>query len=94
MKAKALSILVTSVHDDLLDIFTETDDTADRWETLENTFAAGDLAQKLDLTSKLHSLNMGEGTSIEEYLRMVKEIKMQLAAVKEPISEANLSRSC
>jgi hypothetical protein len=62
------------------------------WDALKNLFEAKNENQKMALKAKLHDTKMGKEESVSSYLTWVAQIKDELAAVGEVISDYELVR--
>lgn len=73
----AMSAIMLSVSDDLINGVAEIKDQGDVQRVLEQNFQFRDPEQVLMLTSQLHVLYMYEGGLVENYIKKVHKIKKQ-----------------
>ena len=90
MKASAMSALIASVKDDIVDMIAEHLDPFDAWNTLRDTYQSQDASNLLMYQSQLHSMRMFEGGVMEEYLMSVRELKNSLATLGDPVPDRTL----
>jgi hypothetical protein len=62
------------------------------WDALKNLFEAKNENQKMALRAKLHDTKMGKEESVSSYLTQVAQVKYELAAVGEVITDSDLVR--
>jgi hypothetical protein len=62
------------------------------WDALKNLFEAKNDNRKMALRAKLHDTKMGKEESVSSYLTRVAQVKDELAAVGEVISNSELVR--
>ena len=62
------------------------------WDALKNLFEVKNENQKMALKDKLHDTKTGKGESVSSYLTWVAQVKDELVAVGEVISELELVR--
>jgi hypothetical protein len=91
-EAKAQRIILDGVKDHLIPHLAEKKTTKEMWDTLKNLFEAKNENQKMTLKDKLHDTKMGKGESVSFYLTRVVQVKDELAAVGEVISDLELVR--
>jgi hypothetical protein len=91
-EAKAQRIILDGVKDPLIPHLSEKKTTYDMWEALKNLFEAKNANQKMALKDKLHDSKMAKGEGVASYLTWLAQVKDELAAVGEIISEAELGR--
>jgi hypothetical protein len=90
MKASAMSALVLSVNNDIVDLVAVHTDPADAWSALKNAFQSGDQFQILTLTSQLQTMRLAEGGSVEEYIKKAREIKNRLVSMGESVGDKSM----
>ncbi|CAM6112547.1 unnamed protein product [Calypogeia fissa] len=66
------------------------DDPAKLWVTLQKKFQPMALQRKLDLKTELTDLKMSEGPALEDYLKKLERIRMDLGNVGEEIPDKEL----
>jgi hypothetical protein len=91
-EAKAQRIILDGVKDHLIPHLVEKKTTQEMWDALKNLFEAKNENQKMALKDKLHDTKMGKGESVSSYLTRVAQVKDELAAVGEVISDSELVR--
>jgi hypothetical protein len=62
------------------------------WDALTNLFEAKNENQKMALKAKLHDTKMGKEERVSSYLTRVSQVKDELAAVGEVITNSGLVR--
>jgi hypothetical protein len=62
------------------------------WEALRNLFEPKNSNRKMALKDKLHDSKMAKGEDVASYLTRLTQVKDELAAMGEIISEAELGR--
>ena len=62
------------------------------WDALKNLFEAKNENWKMALKAKLHNTKMGKGESVSSYLTRVAQVKDELDAIGEVISDSELVR--
>jgi hypothetical protein len=91
-EAKAKSIILDGVKDHLIPHLAEKKTAKEMWDALKNLFEAKNENQKMALKDKLHDTKMGKGESVSSCLTRVAQVKDELAAVGEVISDSELVR--
>jgi hypothetical protein len=91
-EAKAQRLILDGVKDHLIPHLAEKKTTYEMWETLKNLYEAKNENQKMALKEKLHDTKMGKGESVASYLTWVAQVKDELVAVGEVISNSELVR--
>jgi hypothetical protein len=91
-KAKAQRIILDGVKDPLIPHLSEKKTAYEMWEGLKNLFEAKNANQKMGLKDKLRDSKMAKGEDVASYLTRLAQVKDELAAVGEIISEAELGR--
>jgi hypothetical protein len=90
-EAKAQRNILNGVKDHLIPHLAEKKTAKEMWDALKNLFEAKNENQKMALRAKLHDTKMGE-ESVSSYLPRVAQVKDELAAVGEVISDYELVR--
>jgi hypothetical protein len=80
------------VKDHLIPHLDEKKTTKEMWDALKNLYEAKNENQKMALKDKLHDTKMGKGESVSSYLTQVAQVKDELVAVGEVISDSKLVR--
>jgi hypothetical protein len=91
-EAKSQRIILDGVKDPLIPHISEKKTTYEMWETLNNLFEAKNANRKMALKDKLHDSKMDKGEDVASYLTQLSQVKDELVAVGEIISEADLGR--
>jgi hypothetical protein len=91
-EAKAQRIILDGVKDPLIPHLVEKKTTKEMWDTLKNLYEAKNENQKMALKDKLHDTKMAMGEGVASYLTQIAQVKGELAAVGEVISEPELGR--
>jgi hypothetical protein len=76
------------VKDHLIPHFAEKKTTQEMWDGLKKLFEAKNENRKMDLKDKLHDTKMDKGVSVSSYLTRVAQVKDELDAVGEVISDS------
>jgi hypothetical protein len=91
-EAKAQRLILDGVKDHLIPHLAEKKTTKEMWDALKNLYEAKNENRKMALKDKLHDTKMGKGESVSSYLTRVAQVKDELAAVGEVISDSELVR--
>jgi 2-phosphoglycerate kinase len=91
-EAKAQRIILDGVKDHLIPHLVEKKTTKEMWDALKNLFEVKNENQKMALKAKLHDTKMGKEESVSSYLTRVAQVKDELAAIGEVISDSELVR--
>jgi hypothetical protein len=91
-EAKAQRIILDGVKDPLIPHLAEKKTTKEMWDTLKNLYEAKNENRKMALKDKLHDTKMAMGEGVASYLTRIAQVKDELAAVGEVISEPELGR--
>jgi hypothetical protein len=91
MKDTAVSGLILSVHNDIIDVVATHRCPAAAWLALRNAFQSGDQSQILGLMSQLQSIKLMEGGSVEDYIKKARELKNRLASMGKTVTDRNLT---
>jgi hypothetical protein len=86
--AKAQRIILDGLNNHLIPHLDEKKTTQEMWDALKNLFEAMNENQKMALKDKQHDTIMGKGDSVSSYLTRLSEVKYELAAVGEVISDS------
>jgi hypothetical protein len=91
-EAKAQRLILDGVKDPLIPHLAEKKTAKEMWEALKNLYEAKNENRKMALKDKLHSIKMTMGESVVPYLTRLAQVKDELAAVGEVISDSELVR--
>jgi hypothetical protein len=91
-EAKSQRIILDGVKDHLIPHLVEKKTTKEMWDALKNLYEVKNENQKMALKDKLHDTKMGKGESVSSYLTQVAQVKDELVAVGEVISDSKLVR--
>jgi len=91
-EAKAQRLILDGVKDPLIPHLAEKKTANDMWETLKKLYEAKNENRKMALKIRLHDIKMAKGESVVSYLTRVAQVKDELAAVGETISDSELVR--
>jgi hypothetical protein len=91
-EAKAQRLILDGVKDPLIPHLAEKKTAKEMWEALKNLYEAKNENHKMALKDKLHSIKMTKGESVVPYLTRLAQVKDELAAVGEVISDSELVR--
>jgi chromatin segregation and condensation protein Rec8/ScpA/Scc1 (kleisin family) len=80
------------VKDHLIPHLDEKKTTKEMWDALKNLYEAKNENQKMALKDKLHDTKMGKEESVSSFLTLVAQVKDELVAVEEVISDSKLVR--
>jgi hypothetical protein len=78
--------------DPLIPHLAEKKTAKEMWDTLKNLYEAKNENRKMALKDKLHDMKMAMGEGVASYLTQIAQVKDELAAVGEVISELELGR--
>ena len=91
-EAKAQGIILDGVRDHLIPHLAEKKTTKKMWDALKSLFEAKNENRKMALKAKLHDTKMGKEESVSSYITQVAQVKDELAAIGEVISNSELGR--
>jgi hypothetical protein len=80
------------VKDHLIPHLAKKKTTKEMWDALKNLYEVKNENQKMALKDKLHDTKMGKGECLASYLTRVAQVKDELDAVSEVISNSCLVR--
>jgi hypothetical protein len=80
------------VKNHLIPHLAEKKTSKEMWDAPKNLYEAKNENRKMALKDKLHDTKMGKGESVPSYLTRVVEVKDELVAVGEVISDSELVR--
>ena len=84
---RALALIVVSIEPSLLYLLGEPDDPVAVWKKLSDQFQKKTWVNKVGLRRRLYSLKLKEGDSVQEHIRKVTEIFVELAVIGDPVEE-------
>ena len=87
-EAKVQRILLDGVKDHLIPHLAEKPRAQEMWDTLKNLFEAKNENRKMALKDKLHEVRMTKKENVATYLTRLAQVKDELAAVGEVISDS------
>jgi hypothetical protein len=91
-EAKAQRIILDGVKDHLIPHLAEKNTAKEMWDALKNLFEVKNENRRMALKDKLHDTKMGKEESVSCYLTWVAQLKDELVAVGEVITDFELVR--
>ena len=91
-EAKAQMMILDGIRDHLIPLVAEKKTARDMWVTLKGLYEAKNENRKMALKDKLQGTKMAKGEGVVSYLTYVAQVKDELAAVGEVISDSELVR--
>ena len=92
LEARAQRVILDGVKDHLIPHLAKKKTANDMWDTLKQLFKANNENRKMALKDKLHNVKMTKDESVTSYLTWVAQVKDELAAVGETVSDSKLVR--
>ena len=89
-KALACRLILWSVANQHVGLVADITDPAESWKKLKDQFSAGSNSQILTLMSQLQTLMMSEGTSVEDHIGKVRDLRDRLSNLGEKLSDRHL----
>eukprot|EP00253_Pinus_taeda_P035070 PITA_35070 len=89
-ETKAKVILKMSVKDNIIPHIRDCKSAADIWNTIKGLYETQNSNRVLALKGKLFALKMGENESVGGFMARVKDLKDQLGAIGEKVSDSDL----
>jgi putative lipoic acid-binding regulatory protein len=86
----AMSIIVDSVKDHLIPYISHLDSSKKMYDSLTNLFSVRNIGQVMSLKNELCDMKMNEDDNITSYLVRISQLRDQLQAIEEIISEKEL----
>jgi hypothetical protein len=86
----ATSIIVDSVKDHLIPFISHLDSSKKMYDALTNLFSVRNIGQVMSLKNELCDIKMNDDDSIISYLVRISQLRDQLQAIEEIISEKEL----
>ena len=85
-----MSIIVDSIKDHLIPYISHLDSSKKMYDALKNLFSFINIGQIMSLKNELRDMKMNDDDSITSYLVRISQIRYQLQAIEEIISEKEL----
>jgi putative lipoic acid-binding regulatory protein len=86
----AMSIIVESIKDHLIPYISHLDSSKKMYDSLTNLFLVRNIGQVMSLKNELHDMKMNDDDSITSYFVRISQLRDQLQAIEEIISEKEL----
>jgi hypothetical protein len=86
----AMSIIVDSVKDHLIPYISHLDSSKKMYDALTNLFSVKNIGQVMSLKNELRDMKMNDDDNITSYLVRISQLRDQLQAIEEIISEKEL----
>jgi hypothetical protein len=86
----AMSIIVDSVKDHLMPYISHLDSSKKMYNALTNLFLVKNIGQVMSLKNELYDMKMNDDDSITSYFVRISQLRDQLQAIEEIISEKAL----
>jgi hypothetical protein len=86
----AMSIIVDSVKDHLIPYISHLDSSKKMYDALTNLFSVRNIGQVICLKNELHDMKMNNDDNIALYFVIISQLRDQLQAIEEIISEKEL----
>jgi putative lipoic acid-binding regulatory protein len=83
----AMTIIVDSAKDHLIPYISHLDSSKKMYDALTNLFSAKNIGQVMSLKNELRDMKMNHDDSITSYLVRISQLRDQLQAIEEIISE-------
>jgi len=83
----AMSIIVDSIKYHLIPYISHIDSSKKMYDTLTNLFSVRNIGQVMSLKNELYDMKMNEDDSITSYFVRISQLRDQLQAIEEIISE-------
>jgi hypothetical protein len=83
----AMSIIVDSVKDHLIPYISHLDSSKKMYDALTNLFSVRNIGQVMSLKNELCDMKMNDDDNITSYLVRISQLRDQLQAIEEIISE-------
>jgi hypothetical protein len=87
---KAMSIIVDSIKDHLIPYISHLDSSKKMCDALTNLFSIRNIGQVMSLKNELSDMKMNDDDSITSYFVRISQLRDQLQAIEEIISEKEL----
>jgi putative lipoic acid-binding regulatory protein len=86
----AMSIIMDSIKDHLIPYISHLDSSKKMYDTLTNLFSVRNIGQVMSLKNELHNMKMNDDDNITSYFVRISQLRDQLKAIEEIISEKEL----
>jgi putative lipoic acid-binding regulatory protein len=86
----AMSVIVDSIKDHLIPYISHLDSSKKMYDALTNLFPVRNIGQVMSLKNELRDMKMNNDDSIRSYFVMISQLRDQLQAIGETISEKEL----
>jgi hypothetical protein len=86
----AMSIIVDSIKYHLIHYISHLDSSKKMYDALTNLFSVRNTGQVMSLKNELHDMNMNDDDNITSYFMRISQLRYQLQAIEEIISEKEL----
>jgi hypothetical protein len=86
----AMSIIVDSIKDHLIPYISHLDSSKKMYDALTNLFSVRNIGQIMSLKNELRDMKMNDDDSITSYFVRISQLRDQLQAIEEIISEKEL----
>jgi hypothetical protein len=86
----AMSIIVDSVKDHLIPYISHLDSSKKMYDALTKLFSIKNIGQVMSMMNELRDMKMNDDDSITSYLVRISQLRDQLQAIEEIISEKEL----
>ena len=86
----AISIIVDSIKDHLIPYISHLDSSKKMYDALTNLFSVKNIGQVMSLKNELHDMKMNDDENITSYFVKISQLRDQLQAIEEIISEKDL----
>jgi hypothetical protein len=85
-----MSIIVVSIKDHLISYISHLDSSKNMYDALTNLFSVRNIGQVMSLKNELRDMKMNDDDSITSYFVRISQLRYQLQAIEEIISEKEL----
>jgi S-adenosylmethionine synthetase len=85
----AMSIIVDSIKDHLIPYISHLDSSKKMYDALTNLFSVRNIGQVMSLKNELRDMKMNNDDNITSYFVRISQLRDQLQAIGETISERN-----
>jgi putative lipoic acid-binding regulatory protein len=86
----AMSIIVESIKDHLIPYISHLDSSKKMYDALTNLFSVRNIGQVMSLKNQLRNMKMNDDDNITSYFVKISQLRDQLQAIEEIISEKEL----
>jgi hypothetical protein len=86
----AMSIIVDSIKYHLIPYISHLDSSKKMYDALTNLFSVRNIGQVMSLKNELHDMKMNDDDNITSYVVRIYQLRYQLQAIEEIISEKEL----